>query len=105
MQSFSLLCRGYKERFLEGSDVIASYNPENCNKIWIREKDGSFVEFTLIERRFSNMSLEEIQDIQNTQKQLIQKTSQEQYQSKIDLMRFIETVAETADSAKYKKEI
>lgn len=90
----------YKERFLEGSDVIASYNPENCNKIWIREKDGSFVEFTLIERRFSNMSLEEIQDIQNTQKQLIQKTSQEQYQSKIDLMNFIETVAETASEKK-----
>ena len=51
------------------------------------------------------MSLEEIQNIQCQQKQLIQKATQEQYQSKIDLMRFIETVAETADSAKYKKEM
>jgi hypothetical protein len=42
------------------------------------------------------MSLEEIQNIQNQQKQLIQKSAHEQYQAKIDLMNFIETVAETA---------
>ena len=91
---------GYKERFLQGGDVIVSYNPENCNKIWIKEKDGSFVEFNLIEKRFSNMSLEEIQDIQCQQKQLVQKTVRDRYQSKIDLMNFIETVAETASEKK-----
>ena len=96
---------GYKEQFLQGGDVIISYDPENCNKIWIKEKDGSFVEFTLIENRFSNMSLEEIQNIQKQQKQLVQNTTREQYQSKIDLMNFIETVAETAsEKKKFKKE-
>jgi hypothetical protein len=87
---------GYKEQFLRGGNITVSYNPENCNKIWIKEKDGSFVEFTLIEKRFSGMPLEEIQDIQCQQKQLIQKSAHEQYQAKIDLMNFIETVAETA---------
>ena len=91
---------GYKEQFLGGGNVIISYDPENCNKVWLKEKDGSFVEFALIEKRFSNMSLEEIQDIQNKQKQLIQKTSQEQYQAKIDLMNFIETVAENSTNQK-----
>jgi hypothetical protein len=91
---------GYKEQFLEGSDVVISYDPENCNKIWIKENDGSFAEFRLIEKRFSNMSLEEIQDIQCQQKQLVQKTVRDQYQSKIDLMNFIETVAETAAEKK-----
>ena len=96
---------GYKEQFLQGGDVIVSYDPENCNHVWIKEKNGSFVEFNLIEKRFSNMSLDEIQDIQNKQKQLIQKTSQEQYQAKINLMNFIETVAETAsEKKKFKKE-
>jgi transposase InsO family protein len=91
---------GYKEQFLRGGDVIVSYDPENCNHVWIKESDGSFVKFTLIEKRFSNMSLDEIQNIQKQQKQLIQKTAQDQYQSKIDLMNFIETVAETASEKK-----
>ena len=91
---------GYKEQFLRGGNVVVSYDPENCSKVWLKEKDGSFVEFALIEKRFSNMSLEEIQDIQNNQKQLIQKTSQEQYQAKIDLMNFIETVAENSTNQK-----
>ena len=96
---------GYKEQFLEGSDVVISYDPENSNAIWIKESDGSFVKFTLIEKRFSNMSLDDVQNIQNQQKQLIQKVIQEQYQSKINLMNFIETVAETAsEKKKFKKE-
>ena len=96
---------GYKEQFLRGGDVIVSYDPENCNHVWIKEKDGSFVQFTLIEKRFSNMSLDEIQNIQKQQKQLVQNTTREQYQSKIDLMNFIETVAETSsEKKKFKKE-
>ena len=96
---------GYKEQYLSGGNVIVSYDPENCNHVWIKEKDGSFVQFTLIEKRFSNMSLDEIQNIQKQQKQLVQNTTREQYQSKIDLMNFIETVAETSsEKKKFKKE-
>ena len=91
---------GYKERFLQGGNVIVSYDPQNCSKVWIKEEDGSFIEFTLIEKRFSNMSLDDVQNIQNHQKQLVQNTMHEQYQAKIDLMNFIETVAETASEKK-----
>ena len=48
------------------------------------------------------MSLEEFQDIQKQQKQFSQNAAKNQYQAKIDLINFIETVAETA--AKVKKE-
>ena len=95
---------GYKEQFLAGGNVTVSYDPENCDKIWIKEKDGVFVEFSLIEKRFSCMALEEIQDIQKQQKQLAQNAAKNQYQAKIDLMNFIETVAETADYKKFRKE-
>jgi hypothetical protein len=96
---------GYKEQFLRGGNITVSYNPENCNKIWIKENDGSFAEFRLIEKRFSNMSLEEIQDIQNKQKQILRNSSRDQYQAKIDLINFIETVADTASEKKiFKKE-
>ena len=46
------------------------------------------------------MSLDEIQNIQKQQKQLVQNTTRDQYQSKIDLMNFIETVAENPNSKK-----
>ena len=95
---------GYKEQFLSGGNVVVSYNPENCSRVWIKKEDGSFVEFTLIEKRFSDMPLEEIQNIQNQQKQLVRNTLQEQYQAKIDLINFIETVAETAAEKKKHKE-
>ena len=91
---------GYKEQFLRGGDVIVSYDPKNCENVWIKEKSGVFVEFTLIEHRFSNMSLDEVQNIQNQQKQIVQNAAHEQYQSKIDLMSFIETIAENTNNSK-----
>ena len=83
----------YKEQFLQGGDVVVAYNPDNCNKVWVREKDGSFVEFSLIENRFSDMTLDAVQDMQRKQKQLVQDTMRDNYQAKIELMSFIETVS------------
>ena len=48
------------------------------------------------------MTLEEFQNIQKQQKQLAQNATKNQYQAKIDLISFFETVAETA--VKVKKE-
>lgn len=84
---------GYKEQYLQGGDVVAAYNPDNCNKVWVKEKDGSFVEFSLIESRFEDMSFDAVQDIQRQQKQLVQDTVRDNYQAKIELMSFIETVS------------
>lgn len=84
---------GYKERYLQGGDVIVTYNPDNCNKVWLKEKDGSFIEFSLIESRFEDMSLNSVQEIQQKQKELMKDTIRDNYQSKIELMSFIESVA------------
>ena len=84
---------GYKERYLQGGDVIVAYNPDNCNKVWLIEKDGSFVEFSLIESRFEDMSLDSVQEIQQKQKELMKDTMRDNYQAKIELMSFIESVA------------
>ena len=91
---------GYKERFLNSENVTVSYNPENCDKIWLKEKDGSFSEFSLIEKRFYNMAFDDVQNIKEKQKQLTKNAIQEQFQSKIDLINFIETIAETAKGGK-----
>ena len=90
---------GYKERYLQGGDVIVAYNPDNCNKVWLIEKDGSFIEFSLIESRFENMSLDSVQDIQQKQKEIMKDTIRDNYQAKIELMSFIESVASKPKSS------
>ena len=90
---------GYKERYLQGGDVIVTYNPDNCNKVWLKEKDGSFIEFSLIESRFEDMSLNSVQEIQQKQKELMKDTIRDNYQSKIELMSFIESVASKPTSS------
>lgn len=89
---------GYKEKYLQGGDVIVAYNPDNCNKVWLKEKDGSFIEFSLIESRFEDMSLDRVQEIQQKQKELMKDTIRDNYQSKIELMSFIESVASKSKS-------
>ena len=90
---------GYKERYLQGGDVIVTYNPDNCNKVWVKEKDGSFIEFSLIESRFKDMSLDNVQEIQRKQKELMKDTTRDNYQAKIELMSFIESVASKSKSS------
>lgn len=90
---------GYKERYLQGGDVIVAYNPDNCNKVWVKEKDGSFIEFSLIESRFEDMSLDSVQEIQQKQKELMKDTTRDNYQAKIELMSFIESVASKPKSS------
>lgn len=90
---------GYKEKYLKGGDVIVAYNPDNCNKVWLKEKDGSFIEFSLIESRFEDMSLDSVQEIQQKQKELMKDITRDNYQAKIELMSFIESVASKPTSS------
>ena len=69
------------------------------NKLGMKEKDGSFVEFSLIESRFEDMSLDSVQEIQQKQIELMKDTMRDNYQSKIELMSFIESVASKSKSS------
>ena len=84
---------GYKEQFLQGGEALVTYNPDNCSKVWIKEQDGSFTEFCLIENRFSGMSLDTATDVKEQQKQLVKDAVRDSYQAKINLMSFVEAVA------------
>ena len=85
---------GYKEQFLSGGDAVVCYDPENCGKIWLHEKNGDFIQFNLIESRFFNMPLSQVKELQKMQKTIEQDAIRENYDAKIKLFSFIETVAE-----------
>ena len=83
---------GYKERYLSGGKAVAAYNPDDASMVWLKEKDGRFVAFSLIESRFEGKSLVDIQEEKRQQKHLVNDATEESYKAKVELMRFIESV-------------
>ena len=88
---------GYTERFLKGGSCVVSYDPDNVSKVWLFE-NGEFIEFELIESRFTAKSLEEVINIQHQVKELTTVNEDEQLQSEIDLQQHITAIGNTAKS-------
>ena len=84
----------YTEQFLKGGEAEVAFNPDNCSRVWLKEKDGSFVEFSLIENRFEGMTFSDVQETRKKQKQLEEDALKEHYSAKINLLSYIETVSE-----------
>lgn len=83
---------GYTEAYLSGNNVAVAYNPDDVTSVWIIE-DGKYVKFKLIETRFENKALEDVQTIQRQQKYLIQNAVPDNIQARIDLAEHIETIS------------
>ncbi len=85
--------KAYKEQYLQGGEVTVVFNPDDCGKVWLKESDGSYVEFELIESRFKDMSLDKVQEIQRKQKEVVKSAVEDSFQAKIELLSFIGTVS------------
>ena len=81
----------YKKEMLNGGTGIVAYSPEDSGRVYLIE-DGRYTAFTLIERRFSNKSLDEVQDIKEQQKSLVMECREDEIKSKIDLTVKIENL-------------
>lgn len=94
--------KAYKEQYLQGGESTVVFNPDDCGKVWLKESDGSYVEFELIESRFKDMSLDTVQEIQRKQKEVVKSAVEDSYQAKIELLSFIGTVSskETLEDVK-----
>ena len=86
---------GFTEQFLKGGSCVASYDPDNVSKVLLLE-NGKYIEFELIESRFTNKSLEEVTSIQHQVKELTAENEYKQLQSEIDLQQHISAIGETA---------
>ncbi|MBO5463609.1 MAG: Mu transposase C-terminal domain-containing protein [Clostridia bacterium] len=85
--------KAYKEQYLQCGEVTVVFNPDDCGKVWLKESDGSYVEFELIESRFKDMSLDKVQEIQRKQKEVVKSAVEDSFQAKIELLSFIGTVS------------
>lgn len=86
----------YTEKYLAGGTVTVAYNPENTSYVWLIE-NGSYILFELIESRYRNKNLEEVESIKTGQKAVIKAFTREQTQAQIDLVNHIEMIAFQTD--------
>lgn len=82
----------YTEKYLTGGTVTVAYNPENTSYVWLLE-NGSYIRFELIERRYRNKNMEEVESIKMGQKTIIKAFTKEQTQAQVDLVNHIEMIA------------
>ena len=87
----------YTEKYLLGGTAMVAYNPDDVSFVWLIEK-GTYICFELIENRYRDKSLPEVEILQTEQKELIKASASENTQAQIDLASFIETIASTAAS-------
>lgn len=87
----------YTEKYLSGGEVMVAYNPEDVSFVWLIEK-GSFIRFELIESRYRDKNLSEVEILKENQKAIIKAAASENIQAKIDLASYIEMIASSVTS-------
>ena len=83
----------YREDYLKGGDCEVAFNPEDVSCVWLMEK-GSYIPFELIESRYLDKNLTEVQDMKQKQKNLVKMEEGAKTQAEVDLARHIQTIAD-----------
>lgn len=82
----------FREQYLNGKECTVAYNPDNVCQIWLIE-NGSYIPFELIESRFRDKDLTEVQTMKQRQRDLIRQETENRTQAEIDLAVHISAVA------------
>lgn len=85
----------YTEMYLKGGNVTAAYNPENAADVWLID-NGRYIKFNLIEERFTDQSLLEVESQYKQKYELAKETANGSLQAQIDLSKHIEAIVLTA---------
>jgi len=88
---------GYTEHFLKGDTVTVAYNPEDVSSVWIIA-NGDYVQFDLIETRFTGKSIDEVNSLVKSQKDIVYDAKSEINQAKISLAGHIEAIANNSSN-------
>lgn len=88
--------RNFTEDYLKGGEAVAAYNPESADRVYLL-KEGEFIEFHLIESRFSDKSFDEVRKIQKGQRAIVDAAAHDSLQGRIDLTSHMERVVNGAE--------
>ena len=87
----------YTEQYLSGGTVAVAYNPDNAADVWLIE-NGRYIKFDLIEERFANKSIDDVDSQYKLRNEIINGTLSESIQAQIDLSNHIEAIAAAANT-------
>lgn len=87
----------YKEEYLRGNECDVAFDPDSSNRVWVIQ-NGMYIQFDLIESRFKDKTLDNVQSMKNKQKDLVKREQKEKTQAEVDLIRHIENIAESASN-------
>ena len=82
----------YTESYLKGGNVTVAYNPENAADVWLID-NGRYIKFNLIEERFTDRSLLEVESQYKQKYEIAKETANDSLQAQIDLSKHIEAIA------------
>ena len=91
--------RNFTEEYLTGEDVTVSYNPESADMVYLQQ-EGNFIEFYLIESRFTGKSFEEIKNMQSAQRSIVGNAVPNNLQGRIDLTSHVERIVKGKEKSK-----
>lgn len=84
----------FKEEYLDGKEVMVAYNPDSVDSVFYME-NGKYIEFSLIESRFKEKSLEDISDLKYRQGELERKETERLLQGEIDLSKHMQLIRDS----------
>ena len=87
----------YTEQYLLGGAATVAYNPDNAADVWLIE-NGRYIKFELIEERFANKTIAEVESQYKMRNEIINGTISESIQAQIDLSNHIEAIAAAANT-------
>lgn len=85
----------YMEAYLQGKECQVAYDIDSTNHVWVIE-NGKYILFNLIEKRFKNKSLDDVQMMKDKQKELVKQELGQKTQAEIDLISSIQLIADSA---------
>ncbi|MFR2886603.1 MAG: Mu transposase C-terminal domain-containing protein [Clostridium butyricum] len=88
----------YKEEYLRGNKCDVAFDPDSTDRVWVIE-NGVYIQFNLIESRFRDKTLDNVQSMKNKQKDLVKREQKGKTQAEIDLIRHIDTIADSASNS------
>lgn len=88
----------YINDYLEANKrVTVAYDEVNTSTVYLID-NGKYIAFELIESRYANMSIEDVNSMKTMQKKIISKEKEHQLQAKIQLLSDIQTIRNQTDT-------
>lgn len=86
---------GFTEEYLNGGKCTVAFNPDDASVVWLL-KEGDYIKFSLIEKKYQGMSVDEVHTQKKKQKQYVAGFREDALAAKVDLAQKINTIAAQA---------